>query len=127
MSAPIATTTSIKDFIQSALTQIKESLPDDARIDGIINMKITTIVQREKGGGIDLKVLDWGADASTSQTQEITIPIRILTDTGMMLEKTMKAEFESRIAKAETEKKLEELKASKIGVPSVRASSSSSP
>ncbi len=126
MSVPTVTATPIKDFIQSAIMQIKESLPNDARIDGIINMKITTIVQRGKGGGIDLKVLEWGADASTSQTQELIIPIRILTDTGLTLEKAMKAEFESRIAKAETERKLEELKSSNIGKPSVRVSSTSS-
>ena len=44
-----------------------------------------TVVQKTNGGGIDLQVLNVGTDVSANQTQEITIPIRILTETGQAL------------------------------------------
>jgi hypothetical protein len=115
-------TTPIKDYIQSAVAQIKEAMPADARIDGIINIKLSTVFQKGKDGTIDLKVLNVGADVSEKQTQEITIPIRILTDTGLAVEEALKAEAESRTAKAVTDKKLEELKRAAIGTQSVQPS-----
>jgi hypothetical protein len=48
-------------------------------------MIFLTVVQKTKGGGIDLQVLNVGTDVSANQTQEITIPIRILTETGQAL------------------------------------------
>ncbi|MCX6689124.1 MAG: hypothetical protein NTZ39_05485 [Methanoregula sp.] len=115
-------TTPIRDYVQSAIAQIKDAIPLDARIDGIINIRMTTVVQKAKGGGIDLQVLNMGADVSANQTQEITIPIRILTETGQAVEDAMKAEAVSRKAKAEADRKLEEMKSAALSNPAVQPS-----
>ncbi len=91
----------IKDFISSAITQIKNALPDDARVDGIVNIEMSTVLQREKGGGIRIEVLNLGAKVSENQVQRITIPIRILTESGRAVEAAIKAEAEAKIATAD--------------------------
>jgi hypothetical protein len=115
-------TTPIKDYVQSAIEQIKDAIPDDARIDGIINIKMTTVVQKTKGGGINLQVVNAGTDVAANQTQEITIPIRILTETGQAVEDALKAEAVSRKAKAETDRKMEEMKSAALSTPVVQPS-----
>lgn len=115
-------TTPIKDYVQSAIAQIKDAIPTDARIDGIINIRMTTVVQKAKGGGIDLQVLNMGTDVSANQTQEITIPIRIITETGQAVEDALRAEARARIAKAEADKKIEERKSAALGSQEVRLS-----
>lgn len=112
-------TTPIKDYVQSAIVQIKEAIPDDARIDGIINIRMTTVIQKNKGGGINLQVVNAGTDVAANQTQEITIPIRILTETGQAVEEAMKAEAASRKAKAETDRIIEEKKSAALNTPQV--------
>lgn len=96
----------IKEYIQSTLKQIKDALPDDARVDGIINIEISTIMERNKGGGIQISVLTVGAKVSENQTHKITIPIRILTETGLAVEAALKAEAEAKKAMAEKQKML---------------------
>ncbi len=91
----------IKDFISSAINQIKEALPEDSRVDGIINVEMSTILQKEKGGGIRIEVLNLGAKVSENQVQRITIPIRILTESGKAVEAAIKAEAEAKKATAE--------------------------
>lgn len=97
-------TSAIKDFIESTLTQIKAALPDDARIDGVINIEMSTIVQKEIGGGLDIRVINLGADVSENQTQKITIPIRLLTETGLAQEAAQKAKAEAEKIQSEADK-----------------------
>ncbi|PKL70309.1 MAG: hypothetical protein CVV30_02830 [Methanomicrobiales archaeon HGW-Methanomicrobiales-1] len=109
------TSTPIKDFIKSALLQIKEALPNDARIDGVINIELSTVVQKGKGGKFDINVVNFGADVSENQTQKISIPIRILTETGLTVEAALKAKAESKKTRSEAdriadEQRIEELK-----------------
>ena len=89
-------TSPIKDFIQSALSQINGAIPKNARIEGVIKFEISTVVQKEKNGGIDISVINLGANISENQIQKIIIPIQILTDTAI-------AQNAARIAKAEAE------------------------
>lgn len=91
----------IKDFISSAIAQIKDALPEDARVEGIVNVEMSTVLQKEKGGGIRIEVLNLGAKVSENQVQKITIPIRILTESGKAEEDADKAEAEARKAAAE--------------------------
>jgi hypothetical protein len=116
-------TTPIKDYVQSAIAQIKDAIPSDAKIDGIVNIRMTTVVQKTKGGGINLQVVNAGTDVGANQTQEITIPIRILTEADQTYEEAKIAEAQSRKAKAETDRKLEELKSNAIGKSQIRATS----
>lgn len=91
----------IKDYIGSAINQIKEALPEDARIDGIIKVELSTVLQKEKGGGIRIEVLDLGAKVSENQIQKITIPIKILTESSKAIDDAIKAEAEAKKATAE--------------------------
>jgi hypothetical protein len=114
-----SSTSPIKDFIASALMQIKNALPDDARVDGIIKIDLTTIIQKEKGGGIDVRVLNVGTDVTESQTQKISIPIRILTDTGLAVEAALKAKAEADILISESDKVSAEKKIKNLQEPRV--------
>jgi hypothetical protein len=95
----------IKEYISSALKQIKDALPDDARVDGTINIEMSTVLQKEKSGGIRIEVLNLGAKVSENQVHKINIPIRILTETGKAVEDAMKAEAEVKKAVAEKMKR----------------------
>ena len=96
----------IKDYIISAITQIRDALPEDTRVDGIVTVEMSTVLQKEMGGGIRIEVLNLGAKVSENQVQKITIPIRILTETGKAVEEAMKAEAEAKKAEAEAKKQL---------------------
>ena len=101
MGEPTDIGSPIKDYNSSAITQIKDALPEDARVDGIVNVEMSTVLQKEKGGGIRIEVLNLGAKVSENQVQKITIPIRILTESGKAVEEAMKAEAEAKKATAE--------------------------
>lgn len=105
MGEPIDIGSPIKEFISSAIIQIKDALPEDARVDGIINIEMSTVLQNEKGGGIRIEVLNFGAKVSENQVQKITIPIRILTESGKAVESALKAKAEAEQATAENIKK----------------------
>ncbi len=95
----------IKEYIESALRQIKDALPEDARVDGNINIEMSTVLQKEKGGGLKINVLNLGAKVSENQIHKINIPIRILTEAGKAVEEAMKSEAEAKKATAEKIKK----------------------
>ncbi len=101
MGEPTDIGSPIKDYISSAIAQIKDALPEDARVDGIVNVEMSTVLQKEKGGGIRIEVLNLGAKVSENQVQKITIPIRILTEAGKAVEEAMKAEAEAKKVTAE--------------------------
>jgi hypothetical protein len=94
--AETTTGSPIKDYIQSAIQQIKEALPEDARVDGIINIEMSTYLEHNKGGGIQISVLTLGTKISENQVHKISIPIRILTETGKAVEEALKAEAEAK-------------------------------
>jgi len=97
--------TPIKDYIESATTQIKNSLTKDIGIAGIVNIEMSTVLQKEKGGGIKIKVLNLGTKVSENQIQKITIPLKIMTDSDKAMEEARKAEAEAKKAMAERIKK----------------------
>ena len=98
-------TTPLTDYLQSVLQQIKTALPEEAIVDGIVNIEVSTIVQHDETGGLRIAVLNFGSDASENQIQKITIPIRILTDTGQAVEKALKAKAEADLAEAKVKKR----------------------
>ena len=115
MTLAKGSTSPIKDYIESALAQIKDALPDDARVDGIINIEMSTVAQKGQGGKLNISVLNYGSDVSEHQTQKITIPIRILSDVGKAVEESLKAKAESEKAEAIFEKRLSNLKTDSLG------------
>jgi hypothetical protein len=98
-------TTPLTDYLQSVLQQIKAALPEEAIVDGIVNFEVSTVVQHDGTGGLRIAVLNFGADTSENQIQKITIPIRILTDTGEAVEKALKAKAEADLAEAKFKKR----------------------
>jgi len=52
---------------------------------------LSTVVQKGKGGKFDITVVNLGAEISENQTQKLSIPIRILTETGLSVEAALKA------------------------------------
>ena len=98
---PVDIGSPIKDYISSAINQIKEALPEDAEIDGIIKVELSTVLQKEKGGGIKIEVLNLGAKVSENQIQKITIPIKISSESSKAVDDAIKAEAEAKKAVAE--------------------------
>ena len=88
----------LKEFISSAINQIKDSLPNDARIEGVVNIEMSTIYEKEKGGVIRISVLQAGAKTSEQNVHKITVPVKILSDVD-------KAKDEADIAEAEKRKR----------------------
>jgi hypothetical protein len=110
MQIPGDSASPIKDFIQSALTQIKEAIPADARIDGIIKIEMSTVVQKGEDGRLEIGVIPFGADVHENQVQKITIPIQILTNSAIAQNAAIIARAESEKAQAESEKYMAEIK-----------------
>ena len=67
----------MKDFLQSALAQIQESLPEGALVDSQIRFEMSTVVQHTECGGLDVRVINRGAGISDNETQKISLAIRI--------------------------------------------------
>ncbi|HVN73023.1 MAG TPA: hypothetical protein VMT44_00335 [Methanoregula sp.] len=86
MDAYTPPTSPIKDFIQATLAQIGESLPEGAIVDGQIRFEMSTVVQREESGSVDVRVINLGANIAENQTQKISLAIRIPTSTELSRE-----------------------------------------
>lgn len=91
----------IKTYIKSIISQVQDALPENARVDGTLTIEMSTVLSEEKGGALKIEVLNIGAKVAESHVHKVTIPIRILTDTGKAVEKAMKAEAEATKAAAE--------------------------
>ena len=88
--------TPIKDYIESAIAQIKSSLPADARVEGTVDIEISTFLEKGKDGGFNIKVLNLGAKVSESQIHRITVPIKIVTETDLIKEEAERAVAEAK-------------------------------
>ena len=110
MQIPGDSASPIKDFIQSALTQIKEAIPADARIEGVIEIELSTVVQKGEDGGLDICIINFGTDVPQNQIQKITIPIQILTNSEIAQNAAIIAKAESEKVQAESEKYMAEIK-----------------
>ena len=80
MVASKDSTSPIKDYLQTTLTEIKSGLPSDFAINGTIVLEISTVVQKDKKGGVNISILNLGANVSSNQIQKMTIPIKMLSD-----------------------------------------------
>ena len=73
-------TTSLQDFINSSLNQIQSALPNSAEISGEIKFEISVVSQREKDGGINLRVVNYDSGISQQETQKIIFNVRFPTE-----------------------------------------------
>ncbi|WP_048110837.1 hypothetical protein [Methanoregula formicica] len=95
---------SIKEFIDPALVQIREAVSTNAIVGGTIVFEMSTYIQKDKSGKLDIKVLNIGQDVSSHQIQKITIPIKILTESEKAVEAVKKAKAEAAISHGHDEK-----------------------
>jgi hypothetical protein len=98
----------IKEFIDSALTQIQDATSKNAMVNGSIIFEMSTYIQKDNSGKIDIKVLNIGQDVSSHQIQKITIPVKILTESEKAVEAAKKAKAEAAIAQAQMMKRVSE-------------------
>lgn len=91
--------TSLKEYLESTITQITEAMGEKAKVEGTITIEITTGVSRGKGGGLRISVLNIGAEVSEHEVQKIVIPVKILSERDRVTE-----EFMLKVAERDLEK-----------------------
>ena len=102
MSDP--STTPVTEFIQSSIKQIQDGLPQGARIKGPIKFDMATFVQKEKNGGLDISVLNFGTNVSENQTQRVSVSIKILSDAEIIHEAAKKVKAQKKQVQSEFQK-----------------------
>jgi len=112
MSTP--STSPVRDYVSSTISQIQDGIPKGGRIAGQIQFELCTVSQSGKGGKIDVGILNLGADASAQQTQKVTFAINFPSAAEIATESAIKA-------KAEYDKVYNEKIREAIDSPSVRA------
>lgn len=94
-------TSSIDEYINTTLSQIRKGIPEGAVIDGSIRFEMATVGQKDKGGKLDISIINVGAAVSESQTQKVSFAVKYLTETEIAKDAAEKA-------KAELTKKMSE-------------------
>jgi len=67
--------TQIKKFIQESIKEIRESLPQDFRIDDKIHFEIAVVTDAKAKGGLDIKIASVGADTSSQNIHKLKFSI----------------------------------------------------
>jgi hypothetical protein len=63
---------------------------------------MATVVQKGKSGGLDVSILNLGADVSENQTQKVSLAIRYPTDTEIAKDAATKAKAEQEKAESDS-------------------------
>ena len=93
----LATGSAIANYIKDVKNQIKEGLGDDASLAGPIDLEVSTTLEKSRGGGFQISVLQVGAKVTHEQIHKIKIPIKLNSQADSI-------EMEARIAEAEAKK-----------------------
>ena len=101
---PDPSITSVTEFILTSIKQIQDGLPQGAIIEGSIKFDMATFVQREKNGGLDISVLNFGTNVSGNQTQRVSVSIKILSDADIIHEAAKKAKAQKKQIQSECQK-----------------------
>ena len=75
MDAPA--TSSLSDVLQILIRQIQEGLPKGTKLEGPVQLVLSTIIRKDKHGGVEIRVVEEGAKIPESQIQRITVPVTI--------------------------------------------------
>ena len=97
------TGSAIANYIKDVKNQIKEGLGSDSSIAGVIDLEMSTTLEKVGGGGFKISVLQAGAEIKSEEVHKIKIPIKLDSDLD-------KAEHKAKIAEAEFQKELSERK-----------------
>ena len=80
MDAPA--TSSLSDVLQILIRQIQEGLPKGTKLEGPVQLVLSTIIRKDKHGDVEIRVVEEGAKIPESQIQRITVPVTIPSDEG---------------------------------------------
>ena len=78
--------TSLKEYLESSITQITKAMGEKAKVEGTITIELTTGISKGKGGGLRISVLNIGAEVSEHEVQKIVIPVKILSERDRLTE-----------------------------------------
>ena len=78
MASP--STSAIADYIKTTCTEIQAGLINGAKFDGHIKFDISTVVEQDKGGNLDIRVLNADAKISDINTQRVSFVISFPTE-----------------------------------------------
>ena len=101
---PDPSITSVTEFILTSIKQIQDGLPQGAIIEGSIKFDMATFVQREKNGGLDISVLNFGTNIPENQIQRVSVSIKILSDIEIIREATKKLRAQKKQIQSESQK-----------------------
>ncbi len=65
----------LKEFVKSAISQIKEALPEGFTIKDSIEFELTVVSVGEKEGGFDIRVLKAGGQSIKEETHRIKFSV----------------------------------------------------
>jgi hypothetical protein len=109
MASP--STSAIADYIKTTCTQIQAGLINGAKFDGHIKFDISTVVERDKGGNLDIRVLNADAKISDMNTQRVSFVISFPTE----------ARIFNRVAAKENAKVYDKKIKNAMGIPGRQA------
>jgi hypothetical protein len=97
---PDPSTSPLKAYISSTCEQIQNALSNGAVIDGPITFELSTVVQRDTAGGLDIGVLNLGSEGSQSQIQKILFAVRFPSEVEKARDAANMAKSQREIAEA---------------------------
>ncbi|HLD15245.1 MAG TPA: hypothetical protein VJB94_01560 [Candidatus Nanoarchaeia archaeon] len=65
----------IKVFVRDTINQLQDALPKGFELVSNIDFKLKVVQEQSGDGGVDIKVLKLGGEASSQQTQEVSFSV----------------------------------------------------
>jgi len=113
MSTP--STSAVRDYVSDMLNQIKDGVNAEGGVlNGTVLFELATVSESEKGGKVDARVVNFGANVSSQNTHKVTFSVNFPSDVELATDAT-------NIAKAELEKAQYNKKLEALDYPSFRA------
>lgn len=94
----IGTGSPIQEYIRSVTQQIKDAQTEELQVGGLIEIEMSTVLEKQKSGGLRIGVLDLGAKVSENNIHKIKVPFRVVTE-------YYKKYLEAKMAEEEARKK----------------------
>lgn len=91
----------LQEYIGATITKIQSGLGQNGKLGGIIVLELSTITESKSGGGIDIKVVEFGNEVASQQIQKITIPLTLKSSADNLEEEVRIKKAQEGIAKSE--------------------------
>ncbi|MFA6332932.1 MAG: hypothetical protein WCX22_08270 [Methanoregula sp.] len=89
MSTP--STSPLRDYVFTTLTEIQDGITNGGQLHGPVQFELNTVTETVKGGKIDIRVLNLGADATAQQTQKVSFAVSFPSEAEIASEAAIKA------------------------------------